>query len=282
MTSPNPFNEQLWYTIFAEGHPALIQKQQDLLSRGTPPRCKLCFAPFGGVDEVGSSPEQPGPSNRNPRYCSLCDTFIRQNPGGAKVKLSMVFADVRGSTRAAEELPLEDYVRLINNFYGTTTAAFVEHDGFMMDVVGDEVFALYPTGFSGVSETETELPARERLAARKALGAVERLIGSPSGLPGSLPFGVSLHTAEVYIGTIRGAEEGIFDVRVWGLEVIRAARMCSAAQPGEALISQEALEVLDLPQLALEPRELDLRGISHPVRAYALRAPLAGHAAVAG
>jgi class 3 adenylate cyclase len=58
----------------------------------------------------------------------------------------LVFADVRGSTALSEELALEEYVRRINAFHRRTTSVFVQTDGFMMDVIGDEVFALYPPG----------------------------------------------------------------------------------------------------------------------------------------
>jgi adenylate cyclase len=268
---PSPFNEQLWHTIFAEGHPLLIDKQRAFRAQGAPPRCKLCLAPFGATSATPVPADTPGPSNRNPRYCSLCDVFIRNNPGGAKVSISMVFVDVRGSTQLAEELPLEEYVRLINQFYATATSAFVETDGFMMDVIGDEVFALYPSGFSGISDEPQTLRERQRLAAQKALRAVERLAERGRvGMPDALPFGVSLHTGEVYIGTVRGAEEGIFDVRVWGAEVNRAARLCSVAKPGEALISDGAAAVLGLQADAYERRELQLRGAARPGVAFVL------------
>jgi adenylate cyclase len=266
----NSFNEELWRTIFAEGHPVLLGKQREFRAYGQAPRCKLCLAPFGGILE---SADTPGPSNRNPRYCSMCDAFIRQNPGGAKVRMSMVFADVRGSTRYAEELALEEYVRLINSFYAVTTGAFVESDGFMMDVIGDEVFALYPTGFSGVSDEPLSFEERERLAARKAFAAAERLAKCGRvAVPDGLPFGISVHTAEVYIGTMRGAEEGIFDVRVWGAEVNKAARLCSAAQAGEALVSDASAALLELDPQRHPYREVTLKGISRPVGAYVLSA----------
>ena len=264
------FNEALWYTIFAEGHPLLIDKQAAFRGQGKPPRCKLCLAPFGGV---GNNQDIPAPSNRNPRYCSLCDEFIRQNPGGAKVKLSMVFTDVRDSTRLAEELELRKYVQLINRFYATTTSAFVDTDGFLMDVIGDEVFAIYPTGFSGVTGASVNLAERERVAAQKALDAVRRLVlVSQGGLPEALAFGTSLHTAEVYIGTVRGAEEGIFDVRVWGPEVNRAARLCSLARPGEVLISEAACDLTGLLGEDLECREVELGGFTKATTVRVLRA----------
>lgn len=271
-TDSSEFNEELWYQIFGEGHPVLIEKQTHFRRVGAAPRCKLCLAPFNVRPGESAGTEIPGPSNRNPRYCSLCDQFIRANPGGAKVRLAMVFTDVRQSTRLSEELELREYVRLINQFYATTTGVFVETDGFMMDVLGDEVFALYPTGFSGVDGELQTTSERLRLAGRKAYEAVTRLVQkSRATPPAGLSFGISLHNAEVYVGTVRGAEEGIADVRVWGPEVNKAARMCAAANAGEVLISPEAIEIAELESDGMERRELSAKGLSHPIVAYALR-----------
>ncbi len=275
-TAPD-FNEELWYTIFGVGHPLLIGKQQTFRTQGTPPRCKLCLAPFGENPEFGGTPDQPGPSNRNPRYCSLCDVFIRENPGGAKVKLSMVFADVRDSTKLAEELELREYVRLMNKFYGDTTRAFIDTDGFMLEVVGDEVFALYPTGFSGVSAGDDAVvdeaklvKEREGVAAAKAVDAARRLVTISEGGADGFAFGIGIHTAEVFIGTVRGAEEGIVDVRVWGPEVIKTARLSAAARAGEALISDETCKAAGLDTASLERREMELKGLADVVGTHVL------------
>jgi adenylate cyclase len=271
------WNEDLWRLLFATGHPDLIAKQKRFQKQGIPPRCRLCMAPFGELPASGWADDHPGPSNRNPRFCSLCDHFIRANPGGASVIMTLVFVDVRGSTALSEKLELEEYVRRINDFYRRTTTVFVETDGFMMDVVGDEVFALYPAGFSGVSASDSEvaeqdLPrVRTVTAARKALGAARRLVEiAKNSSADELAFGVSVHTAPVYVGTIRGAEEGISDVRVWGVEVNKAARMCAQSGPGEALLSSELCAAAGLSMTDLPERTLEFKGISRPVSAHVL------------
>lgn len=278
MTQPSTtWNEDLWHLLFATGHPDLIAKQKRFQQQGIPPRCRLCMAPFGAQPASGWTDEDPGPSNRNPRFCSLCDQFIRANPGGAKVTMTMVFADVRGSTALSEQLGLEEYVGRINDFYRRTTSVFVKTDGFMMDVVGDEVFALYPAGFSGVSEADASVApselaaARTATAAKKALGAARELAAlSRNSREGELQFGVSVHTGPVYIGTIRGAEEGISDVRVWGMEVNKAARMCAQSASGEALVSPELCAAAGLSTEGLPERMLELKGLSQPFSARVL------------
>lgn len=247
-------NEELWYTIFGPGHPDL-QKQQHLHRRlPSPPRCKLCLAPFRGVGGAYMRLRGKRPSNRNPRFCSACDHFIRAHPGGAEVAMSLVFADVRGSTALAEQVSATELHGRINAFYAAVTHELVDTDGFMIDVVGDEVVGVYPPGMSG-----------ERHAAL-AIEAARRLVSLRPDDAGGLGFGVGVHTDTVHIGTTVGADEGIADVRAIGDGVNVAARLSSAAAPGEALVSMAAWEASGEAPEGLEVRELQLKGRAEPLR----------------
>lgn len=245
--SENPQNQELWYTIFAEGHP-LLKKYQRINKRlPSAPRCKLCHAPFRGIGGMIMALTHRGPSHRNPRYCSKCDSFIRAFPGGAEVELSMVFVDVRGSTPLAERNSPTDYATLMTQFYTDATAAFIETEGFIMDVAGDEVFALYPPGFSGKDH------------AALAIRAAEKLL-KLSKQRNKLPMGIGVHTGNTFIGTVIGAEQGIADVRVLGDTVNTAARICSVAKVGEALVSAASCTAAGLPLTGESQRELELKG----------------------
>jgi adenylate cyclase len=253
-------NEELWQTIFGPGHPAL-QKQQRLHRRmPSPPRCKLCLAPFGGVGGLMMRVRGKRPSNRNPRFCSACDQFIRAHPGGAEVTLSMVFSDVRGSTTVAEQVSPTELHRRMNAYYAAVTHELVETDGFMIDVVGDEVVGIYPPGMSG-----------ERHAAL-AIRAARRLVALDPQAVGELGFGVGVHTALVHIGTTMGADDGIADVRVIGDGVNVTARLSSAAAAGEALVSSAVWEAAGESSDGLEMRELELKGRSERLRVAVLAA----------
>lgn len=70
----------------------------------SPPRCKLCYAPFRGVGGFVLRPWF-GPWERNSQLCKSCmGTLVRQGVGGAEVPLSLLFADIRGSTALGEQL----------------------------------------------------------------------------------------------------------------------------------------------------------------------------------
>ena len=257
-----PENEELWYTIFATGHPELVKQHRLHTRLPSPPRCKLCLVPFKGPGGFVMGLRGRRPSNRNPRYCSKCDQFIRAFPGGAEVEMSMIFADVRGSTPLSESISATELSRRMNQYYAAVTHILVDTDGFIIDVVGDEVVGLYPPGFSGPHHAERALEGAQRLVA---------LDPSECGLP----FGVGVHTGVVHIGTVMGADEGIADVRAIGMEVNTVARLGSSAGAGEALVSDATWKAVREAPDGVERRELMLKGRSEPFGVRVVRAPAA-------
>ena len=90
-----------------------------------------------------------GPSKLNRRLCRACFRSVDKKPGGAEIELSLLFADVRGSTSLAEQMQPQEFSRLISRFYGTAARVVDEWDGIVDKFVGDEVVALFVPGFAG-------------------------------------------------------------------------------------------------------------------------------------
>jgi adenylate cyclase len=256
-------NQELWHTIFAVGHPALRSFQNFHRRLPSPPRCKLCLAPFKGIGSWLMALQGKGPSNRNPRYCSACDKFLRAYPGGAEVEMSMVFVDVHGSTLLAEKMTPTEFSRTMNAFYAAATRVLNSTDGFIIDLVGDEVVALYPPGFSGADHARKSLLAAEQLI---------RLSVPAAGAGTPLELGVGANTGVAYIGTVTGAQAGIEDVRALGDQVNVTARLASVARPGEALLSEATCKASGLDLDRLERRSLEVKGREAPFAVRVLRA----------
>ena len=69
-----------------------------------PPRCKLCTAPFEGVGGAVMRHFGFARLPANPAICQACvKSFRDQGLTGAEIPISLLFADVRGSTGIAEE-----------------------------------------------------------------------------------------------------------------------------------------------------------------------------------
>jgi hypothetical protein len=122
-----------------------------------------------------------GPWEKNPKYCRGCYQDIDANHGGAEVELSMLFADVRGSTGLAERMTPRDFSDLLNRFYKAATQVLVEREAIVDKFVGDEVVGLFVPGMSGLDH------------ARKAVDAAVALLeatGQASGDRAWIPVGV--------------------------------------------------------------------------------------------
>lgn len=113
------------------------------------PRCKLCNAPFRGPGGALMRAIGYGPSPLNRRLCKWCLRAVGKHPGGAEIEISVLFADVRGSTAIAERMEPGEFSRLLARFYGAAARVIDERDGIVDKFVGDGAVALFIPGFAG-------------------------------------------------------------------------------------------------------------------------------------
>ena len=254
--------EQLWRTYLTTGDFERERRQRHVF-RALPgnPRCKNCYAPFSGVGGmVVRVLYGKQPSRLNPQMCNVCEVFAAQYQGGAEIELSLLFADVRGSTNLAEGMTPMEYSKLINRFYVTATQVMVQTDALIDKIIGDQVAAMYVPGFTG--------PAH----ARRAVAAAQQILRATGhGRDGGpwIPLGVGVHTGTAFVGSV-GVEGGTSDITVLGDPPNTAARLSSSAGAGEILISDAAYREADLRLSGLERRPLILKGKSEPVLAHVL------------
>ena len=192
--------------------------------------------------------------------------FAQKYPGGTELEISMLFVDVRGSSRLAQQMSATEYSRLMNQFYKAATDVLIRTDAFIDKLVGDEVMGLYFPLFTGPNH------------ARQAVLAAQQLLlvtGHAETQGPWLPIGIGIHTGTAFVGTVSGAEDTVNDITALGDNVNITARLASVAEPGEALISEAAYAAGGVDLGVLEQRQLALKGISEPVSAHVLRASIA-------
>ena len=267
--TPYP-NERIWRRIFRDGDARLHRYRRAVAWLPAPPRCNVCHVPFAGAGGAIMRLCGAEASHRNARYCNRCERVMQEHPGATDLQLAIVFADVRGSTTLAERAEhggdRAAYVRRIRAFAAAVRRVLEQTDGFVVDVVGDEVVGAYPPGLCGPGYATLAISAARRLA---RLGA-----GGPGGAP--LPFGVGVETGEVFLGNRFSAEEHPAEderakVRLIGDHVNVAARLASAAAAGEALVSDATMAAATVRPLGLERRRIDVAGRDAPVDVHVLR-----------
>ena len=225
------------------------------------PRCKLCAAPLKAPGSVILKPFGFGPSKLNRRLCRACFRSVDKKPGGAEIELSLLFADVRGSTSLAEHMQPQEFSRLISRFYGTAARVVDQWDGIVDKFVGDEAVALFVPGFAG-----EEHASRAVEAARSLL----RETGNDGAAEPWVPIGIGVHTGVAYVGRV--GEGDACDFTAVGDAVNTTARLASSAGAGEILVSKAAAESSMLDASGLESRTLTLRGRDETIDALVLAA----------
>ncbi|MGE0659522.1 MAG: adenylate/guanylate cyclase domain-containing protein [Reyranellaceae bacterium] len=252
--------DRLWRSLLL-GEAAFLRKGRHffrLLPHGDSNRCKLCLAPFDGIGAVVARMMGKRPANKSPRYCNDCEVFAGSHRGGAEIELTLLFADVRGSTAIAQSMSAAAFGALMNRFYATAMRALVASDALIDKLVGDEVVALYIPGFCGADHAD------------KALNAACRILGATGhGEAGGadrpwVPVGIGIHSGMAYVGTV-GAPDGFTDFTALGDVVNFAARLASQAETGEILISDAALAHCAAAPAGLARREVILKGYDRPV-----------------
>ena len=243
--------ESEWRTILTEGHRSMLLSRRFWRHIPSAPRCKVCANPFGGLGGRVAGVAGWKPSRKNPNVCGRCCDSLP--PGGAEVDVAVLFADIRGSTALGERVQTADFAELLNRFYATATDVLLRHDGLIDKLIGDEAMALFIPGVAG-----RDYRRRSVAAALELL----REVGYGSEAGPWLDIGVGLNAGVAYVGNVGSA---VVDFTALGDPVNVAARLQSAARPGQLVVAADLCPGLDRLLPGGLADAVELRGREAPV-----------------
>ncbi len=181
---------------------------------------------------------------------------------GERVTLSVLYADIRNSTDLAERTEAEALVGFINDYLGQMTEIVLAHEGTLDKFVGDEVMALFSAPFP---QSDHALRAvRVGLAMQEKHQAVMEAWRGRGFDP--TPIGVGIATGELIVGEMGCAQRT--DYTAIGRAANLGARLCSAAQGGQVLVSQATYDLIAEKVDATPVSGLRLKGMGDDVTAY--------------
>jgi adenylate cyclase len=190
-------------------------------------------------------------------------------PSAVRRVLTIMFVDIRNSTRIEEQLPPEQTFNFLNTYLGAASRAIQLNNGIVYQFVGDGIVALF-----GGSD-ESDYGAANALAAALDIHHAIDDAHPPPGLAERVRAVVAVHTGLVTVGMVGPAERTQY--AVLGSAVNIASRM-----EGEA--KEHGLRTVMTGQtvwsLALRPSWLRriavkrLRGSSDTVEIWSAEPPL--------
>ncbi len=168
---------------------------------------------------------------------TLLDTYVGHDAGeqiltgairrGSAETLHAVvwFCDLRGFTRLSNELPREELIGLLNDYFDCVGPPLRNIGGQILKFIGDAVLAVVPLDEASregaVRACDAALvAAREALANLDTLNAARAADGKPS-----IAFGIGLHVGGVMYGNIGTGDR--LDFTVIGPAVNMAARLAA-------------------------------------------------------
>lgn len=249
--------EKTWHDLLTNGESDKEKRYRKIFKIfPSETKCKWCDLPFNHpASPLIYAIFKKRPSQFNPRFCNICDEFARKYQGGAEIEITMVFADIRGSTQLAESMNVTEFKNLIDRFYRVSTDVFIHYDAMIDKLVGDEVTAFFMSGLAGEDYTSKAIHAAQEIL---------RKTGHQEKQGPWAPIGIGIHTGVAFVGAV-GTVDGMVDITALGDSVNIAARLASHAKTGEIILSEETAQAARLDQTQLEQRSLILKGKSAPL-----------------
>lgn len=189
---------------------------------------------------------------------------------GERRTVTMLFADVQGSTAAAEGLDPEDWADIINGAFERLIAPVYRYEGTLARLQGDAVLA-----FFGAPIAHEDDPVRAVMAGLEMVEAIEPYrteIMERWSVP--LAIRVGINTGLVVVGEV-GSDLRV-EYTALGDAVNVAARMEQTAKPGTVRITEETWKQVQGQFEVTEIGPVEVKGKSEPVVAYRAIAPVSG------
>jgi adenylate cyclase len=181
---------------------------------------------------------------------------------GERALISVLYADIRGSTALAERTPPELLVGFINDYLGKMASVVLSNEGTLDKFVGDEVMA-----FFGAPHPHPDHALRAVRVGLLMQEAHESVMAAwePKGVAPS-PIGVGIATGELIVGEM-GSEQRT-NYTVLGNAANLGARICGIAKAGQVVVSQATYDLVK-DRVEGEPISgLQLKGVSGDITVY--------------
>ena len=188
-------------------------------------------------------------------------------------EVTVVFLDLRGFTAFAETAEPEEVMSVLREYHAEMGRLILEHEGTLERFTGDGMMVFFNDPVP--VENPAERAIRMAIAMRDSVREL-RVKWKKRGV--DLDLGVGIAQGYATIGAI--GFEGRMDYGAIGTVTNLAARLCGEAKPGQVLVSQRMLGMVEDLVEAGEVGELSLKGFSKPVSAFNITSLKAGAAQV--
>jgi ABC-type oligopeptide transport system substrate-binding subunit/class 3 adenylate cyclase len=180
---------------------------------------------------------------------------------GERKPVTILFADIVGSTTLAEKLDPEEWKEIVNGVHRRVVEAIYRYEGTVAQLLGDGVLA-----FFGAPVTHEDDPIRGVMAGLDIQSSIRDYSRSLEGYLDEMQMRVGINTGEVVIGNV-GTDMHVEYLAI-GDAVNIAARLQSAAEPGSVLISSASARMIGDDFALVDMGEIVLKGKTDSIQVF--------------
>lgn len=184
--------------------------------------------------------------------------------GGKRANVTILFADIRGFTSIAENLPAEEVGAILNEYFGIIEPVIREYKGVLNKFIGDAVLAIFGEPIQDKDHVKNAVLCADKILKKvKALQNKWELEGKPK-----IEIGVGINTGDVFVGNI-GTEERL-EYTVIGDVVNTASRIegYNKVYKTKFLISESTYRHVVKIADVIKIREVPIRGRVQKINIY--------------
>jgi class 3 adenylate cyclase/tetratricopeptide (TPR) repeat protein len=206
----------------------------------------------------------PAPDTYVPKHLAEKILASRHKLEGERKQVTVLFADIKGSTKLLETLDPEDAQKIIDPVLHVMMDAVHKYEGTVNQVLGDGIMALF--GAPLAHEDHALRACYASLAMQDEMRGYRQRLGQSE--ESGLHIGIGMNSGEVVVRSID--TDLNIDYSALGHTTHLAARMQELAGPGIALMSASTLRQVEgfVHVQSLGP--VQAKGVSQPVEAYSL------------
>jgi class 3 adenylate cyclase/tetratricopeptide (TPR) repeat protein len=205
------------------------------------------------------------------RFCLNCGTGLAATRPveGERKFVTVLFADVVGSTAIGEQLDPEQVMEVMDGSFAFLNAAVAKFGGTVARLMGDAILAIF--GAPVAHEDDAERAVRAGLEIQAAAARYAETVELRYGIDFSMRVGINTGLVALAVVGDRNKTE----YTAMGDTTNVAARLQGAAEPGSVLISADSYQLVKTAFEFKSRGPLEVKGKSTPVEAYEVLAPKA-------
>ncbi len=222
--------------------PFLTASQETIVNVSAAPRIDINGNTEGLVIAIEDISDVSKVKNTFKRYVSkqvvdnLLEDETKLNLGGEEREVTILFTDIRGFTSMSENMEPEQVVMTLNEYFSEMIDIVFEHNGTLDKIIGDELMVVFGAPLAADDDTERALNTAVEMQNKiKELNDIRKQRGEDPVLVGA-----GINKGFVVSGNIGSRD--MMDYTVIGDTVNLGSRLCSAAGPGEIIVSKEVIK----------------------------------------